>query len=297
LTAAEVLVVVLIVGAFLLLMLLALPRQRETARAVDCRRNLMRVGVALALFDRNEGHLPTVPPLASEPVAGGGPLKTVLASLVLPDLTGLTDVASPPAPQPGQVPGERPLPGFVCPSDPYLSGPLIHPAPISYRATTGDLISGATGAFAPGRVVRLSDIEAGDGLSFTAAFSERLIGRGPDHAEALSGYRRTPGPLAPSGCPPAPPSSGIGDAGASWAEGSWRSSLYNHTLTPNGAPSCVSADGREARMGASSGHAGGVNVLTFDGGVRTVSPTVSPPIWNALATTHTPTADSPPEHP
>ena len=75
------------------------------------------------------------------------------------------------------------------------------------------------------------------------------------------------------------------DAGWSWAEASWRSSLYNHALPPGASPSCVSRDGASALTGASSVHPGGVNVLTFDGGVRTVSPTVAPAVWRALATT------------
>jgi hypothetical protein len=37
-------------------------------------------------------------------------------------------------------------------------------------------------------------------------------------------------------------------------------------------------------MGAASGHVQGVNVLNFDGSVRTVRPTIALPVWKALAT-------------
>ena len=46
-------------------------------------------------------------------------------------------------------------------------------------------------------------------------------------------------------------------------------------------------------MGASSSHAEGVNVLIFDGSVRTIRPTMTLPLWKALATTHTVTSPDP----
>jgi hypothetical protein len=213
----------------------------------------------------------------------------VLQSLVLPDLTGLSDASAPPKPQPGSVPVGRPLPGFVCPSDPSAtSGGL--PAPVSYRATTGDRPDGHNGAFAPGRRLRLTDVENGDGRAYTAAFSERLLGNGRDGDRSAVNYAVVPGPLGEAGCPTGVAGRWRGDAGSSWAEVGWRSTLYNHALTPNAAPSCVAGDGASAFMGASSGHVPGVNVLIFDGSVRTVTTGVAPPVWKALAT---PSPESP----
>ena len=286
LTVVEVLVLLMIVSALVLVAMLALPRQREIARSVACRRNLMQVGVALALYDRDKGRLPTVPALVADPIPSGGPLKALLDALVLTDLTELSDVSTPPPPQPrpGSVATERPVRGFVCPSDPVtLNGPMF-PAPVSYRGTTGDDPRGLNGGFAPGRAVTLQEIEDGDGRSFTAAFSERLHGRG-GVARGLGSYQTAASPVGANGCPDSSDAAPRGDAGASWAEASWRSSLYNHALRPDASPSCVAADGASALMGASSAHAGGVNVLMFDGAVRTVSPTVAVPVWRALATT------------
>jgi prepilin-type processing-associated H-X9-DG protein len=220
-------------------------------------------------------------------------LRRLLDSLVLPDLTALSNASTPVEPQPGSVPGERPVPGFVCSSDPYLNGPTMHSAPISYRAATGDEPSGANGGFAPGRVLRLADVEDGDGQSFTAAFSERLIGRGQDAVNLASGYAVVDGPILGPDFASSPGAPRRGDAGASWSEASWRSTLYTHAASPYAASSCIARDGRTALMGASSGHVGGVNVLMFDGAVRTVSPTVAPPIWRALATTHSPAPAKP----
>jgi len=282
-THADVVVVLVILALFVLVMLLVLPRQRENARLTGCRRNLMQIGVAISLYDRTQGALPTVPPLESG-AAGPGPLRTLLEALELPDFSGLSR-ATTPKPIPGSAPGERLVPGFVCPSDPNATSRL-HPAPISYRATTGDLPGGVNGGFAPGRRVRLSEIEAGDGLSFTAAFAERMVGNARDGEMSPVNYAVVQPPLSEGGCGATSASSYHGDAGASWFEASWRSTLYNHTMTPNSATSCVASDGRSAHMGASSGHIAGVNVLMFNGSVRTVNPSISLEVWKVMATTH-----------
>ena len=155
------------------------------------------------------------------------------------------------------------MPGFVCASDPSaIAG--VFPAPVSYRATTGDAPDGRNGAFAPGREVRLAAIEASDGVSYTAAFSERLVGDNRPEHPARSNYALAPGPLANTGCPQAAPAAWRGDAGASWVASNWQSTLYNHALTPDAEPSCIADDRRSAFMGASSGHVNGVNVLFFD---------------------------------
>ena len=281
--------VLAIVFLVAMVVLFALPRRRETARLTACRRNLMQIGIATALYDRSEGSLPTVPRLGTDPGPTGGPLKTILEALVLPDLSGLNDVAKTPVPQPGRVPGERPVPGFVCPSDRTETGP----APVSYRATTGDRSDGSRGGFTPGQRLTLAEIEAGDGLGYTAAFSERLLGNRRPNDLGPARYSLATGPIPEQGCPDSPPSTNRSDAGSSWAEASWRSTLYNHAMTPGAGPSCIVDDRLSARMGASSGHDAGVNVLIFDGSVRTVSPTIALPIWKALATTRDATDQAP----
>ncbi len=262
----------------MLALMLYLPRQREVSRSASCQRNLMQIGVALTLYDRAEGALPSIPPLSAEPPRTGGPLKALLAGLVLPDLSELKDPTKRPDPRPGEVPREKYLSGFVCPSDRFDRAASPFPAPVSYRATTGDDEAGSNGGFAPGRIIKLAAIDMGDGLSYTAAFSERLIGPG-----RFSEYWVVR------------PEDRIHriDSGYSWAEPSWRSTLYNHATVPFAGPSTVTAAGTSAQMSASSAHANGVNVLLFDGSVRTIRPTISPPLWRALATTHSAAQESP----
>jgi type II secretory pathway pseudopilin PulG len=282
LSAADVIVIVAIVAVIALSAVMALPRRRETARLAACRKNLMQIGQALALYDRSAGHLPTIPELGSG--ADGprdGPLKALLDELSLPDLADVAGVETPPPRHLNPPRGERRVPGFVCPSDPNATSAPF-PASISYRATTGDAPDGRSGAFAPGRRVTLAMIEAADGLGYTAAFAERLVGNGRN-APDPGNYALAPGPIAAQGCPSLDPSAWRGDAGSSWVASDWKSTLYNHVRPPGSFPSCLADDGCTACMGASSGHVPGVNVLIFDGSVRTMTPRIDLTIWREWA--------------
>ena len=212
-----------------------------------------------------------------------GPLRIMLDTLQMPDLTGLADEKAPARALPGQVPGEIPVPGFVCASDPNATAGLFR-APISYRATTGDSPAGDNGLFAPGQIIKMPDVEATDGLSYTAAFSERMVGDNQPNHPFLGNYRLVPGPLSATGCPGG--SGDIqwrGDAGSSWNWADYRSTLYNHALVPNRKTSCLAIDGQTAFMGASSGHVRGVNLLLLDGSVSLVTPAIDPKIWKEFA--------------
>jgi hypothetical protein len=288
-------VILVIVALTALILLVAVPRGREQARLAACARNLAQIGVALTLYDQMLQKLPVVAELAGldEPAtkSPASPLRMLLDTLQLPDLTKLDESKPPPQPRPGEIPGEMPVPGFVCASDPGATA-LQFTAPISYRATTGADASGTDGAFAPGRVLSLPEIEAGDGRGYTAGFSERLVGDNRTNHVALSNYRIVTGPLAGAYCPDAADSSAWrGDAGSSWTSANYRSTLYNHSLPPGGSPSCVASEGNSAFMGSSSGHVRGVNLLRLDGSVSIVRPTVDRKVWQELATVGA--ADSP----
>ena len=69
---------------------MGLTRAREQGRLTGCTRNLSQIGFGLALYDRINGHLPgtaTMPPDVPPSKGPSGPLKTMLESLDLPDLT------------------------------------------------------------------------------------------------------------------------------------------------------------------------------------------------------------------
>lgn len=285
-TRGDVVVLVLLIGTTALLVLMGLPRARENARLTGCTDNLMKVGFGLALYDQMQGHLPVV----GDPAAPGspedrapGPLRMLLESLDQPDLTELTDPRTPPKHRPGEVPHRGPVPGFFCRSDPNATAGRL-PSPVSYRAATGDNPRGDNGAFAPGKSWSLAAIEARDGLSYTAAFSERLAGDGGEGQASLPSYWIVPTPVPAAGCPGSlDPSAARNDAGSSWVGSDYRSTLYNHAVPPAGRPSCIADDGRTAAVGASSGHVRGVNLLRLDASVSLIAPTIAPEIWRDLA--------------
>jgi prepilin-type processing-associated H-X9-DG protein len=280
----EVIAVAGIVGFFAALAMMALPRGRETSRMVSCQRSLMQVGVGLQLYHQGARHYPTVPPLGAK--GGEGPIRALLESLAIPDLLDLSDPSKPP--KPGQAPpGGLRVPGLVCPSDPNAMGRPALPL-VSYRANTGDDPTGQGGPFQPGRAMTSEQIEAADGLAYTAAFAERLVGDGRDGNPDPANYGLTPGPVDFGGCVETPAEKWRGDAGSDWAEASWRSTLYSHAPPPNAARSCIADDGRTAWMGASSGHVKRINILMMDGSVRGITPTIDPKVWAGLGSVGTP---------
>jgi hypothetical protein len=281
-----VVVLILVISGTMLLVLMGLLPARESARLAGCARNLSQIGFALALYDQMHSHLPRtaapIPPGVKPANGPAGPLKTLLQALDIPDFRDLRDPKTPPKPQTGLVPGEMPVPGFFCASDPHATAGGLS-APVSYRAATGESQRGANGAFAPGREWSLAAIEARDGLSYTAAFSERLVGASDASQEALPSYWVVASPLPDSGCPvPLDLGGSKHDAGNSWVASDYRSTLYNHALRPNARPSCIAADGATAFMGASSGHVRGVNVLRLDGSVTITLPGIATKVWRDL---------------
>ncbi len=288
LTAIDVLVVLLLVGILVLVLLMTMPRGREQARLAACQRNLGQIGLALAQYDQAQGRLPTVGmPAAIDPPAretSPGPLRILLETLGQADFLGLAPNVQPKST--GPVPGEVPVPGFVCSSDSNATARLFR-APISYRAATGDSSRGKNGVFAPGRRISLAEVEEGDGTSFTAAFSERLVGDNDNGHIAPNNYAVAIEPLPLQFCTliwlKDQSARWYGDAGSAWAEADYRSTLYNHGPLPGARLSCVAADGGTALMGASSGHVRGVNLLLLDGSVKLVLPTVARPVWSELA--------------
>ncbi len=274
-TRFELLIVLLLMGVVLLMFLLAAPAWRENARTMDCRRNLGQIGVALAHYATL--HHDELPPIE---MGGQGPLAVLLQTVGDPDFRRLgSDLPTQARTDLAPVVASR-VAGLVCPSD-AISVPADFPAPVSYRANTGQGTDGQDGPFAPGKTSRFPEIEELKGLSFTAAFSERLVGNGRSVAASVN-YARSPGPIAETGCSKVPATAWRGDAGSSWLKTDWSSTLYNHARPPDQPSSCVASDDATALMGASSGHGGRVHVLLLDGSVKVYRSQVSPTIWKAL---------------
>ena len=274
----EVVVVVAIVGIVAIFALIRAPRSRESARLLSCKSNLMQIGFALTQYHDDAERLPIAR------IGGEGPLRACLEVLAIPDFSMVTDPKKRSPKQPGFVIKEGPVRGFICPTDRNATAGRLA-APISYRGSTGSSGNGRGGAFDLGAEVTFSQVEAGDGLSHTSAFSERLVGDlGPANRPTAATMQFVPSALNEPPCPEAAPGAWLTDAGASWWVANWNSTLYNHSATPNTRPNCLSADGRSGIVSASSEHLEGVNVLLLDGSVRTYGIKVDPGIWRALGT-------------
>ena len=146
---------------------------------------------------------------------------------------------------------------------------------------------GLDGVFAAGRRISLAEIEKQEGTSYTAAFSERLVGDSIDGQFAAWNYAAAAGPLPAEGCSlmwlKDQGAHWRGDAGSSWVSAGYRTTLYNHALQPGSSLSCAALDGQSAFMGASSGHNRGVNLLMLDGSVKIVLPSIDSKIWRGFA--------------
>jgi hypothetical protein len=192
---------------------------------------------------------------------------------------------------------------FLCPSD---RGERVSAAfgPTNYAACAGSGGGGGTpfdadGAFFINSATALKDFA--DGASHTALAGESLLGETPppltprSDADPRLVYGFAPAaPLTAASCGATalwnlsdPPS-------YSWANGEFRSALYNHWTTPNSRDfDCVSAKllgplaERYAAYGwrtSRSNHPGGVHVATADGAVDFVVDAIDLPAWQALAT-------------
>jgi prepilin-type N-terminal cleavage/methylation domain-containing protein/prepilin-type processing-associated H-X9-DG protein len=201
---------------------------------------------------------------------------------------------------------------FLCPSDgagpsTTLSGGVTS-GPSNYHFSTGDGSPGsanpgdagvtvpANGAFVLGRPQSVASLR--DGSSNTAAGSEQLIGPGgsspPTDRRLVAAVGSTPLPPAAPGAPGYDPSSACAnptnwrlDKGYGWWDGDYRTTLYNHYLTPNSnLYDCwqSSPPHNPAIKAARSNHPGGVNVLFCDGHVGFVKDSVAVGTWRALAT-------------
>jgi prepilin-type processing-associated H-X9-DG protein len=112
-----------------------------------------------------------------------------------------------------------------------------------------------------------------DGLSNTAAMSERALGDG------VAGTYTPKGDYVIDTSVP----DGDSNGGGLWYEGNYRYALYNHTVPPNSKLVKRSdAAGAEGCHPPTSYHPGGVSVMMADGSVRFVRDGVSATVWAAV---------------
>ena len=327
-TLVELLVVIAIIGILIALLLPAVQAAREAARRSQCTNNLKQLGVALHNYvDTNKklpflcggtGDFPNDPPWGDyqhcTPTSTSAyRLSGFVSLLPFMEQQAVYDMSSDNNFSPGgwcdvaNSPVYAKISGFFCPSDgdvnSYARGAR------NYMMSMGDWTMqhhdaarnvpnprgpfGITRQEGSGRCYGFASVT--DGLSNTAAFSERVVGS-QQMAEIKGGFAAVAGlfpgstsgtamlPIVPLNCMNAAivnhrystPSSG-NTTGQYWSDGAIVASGFNTILPPN-APSCAPAGTatQESRLlvPPTSNHPGGANVCMLDGSVQFISETI-----------------------
>jgi prepilin-type N-terminal cleavage/methylation domain-containing protein len=305
-TLIEVLVVITIIGLLIALLLPAVQAAREAARRARCAGNLKQLGVALHHYHDAVGALPWGEgPDNWNNWSAHGMLLPYLEQAALYDAINFADWAAAPANALNATVQQVTLAVLLCPSDlDRLSAPGGH---VNYCTTAGTDHNFApkgppSGLFAQAPyssvAIRFSDVP--DGLSQTAAMSERVKGLA-NESDAFD-------PLIPStslveanglqaatdvyyqACKQTAPAPGvrlhlnrdIGGLGAYWFYGGATSTRCNHIMPPN-TWNCGSGQ-TDGAYTASSRHPGVVHVLCGDGSMRAIKQTITVQVWWALGT-------------
>jgi prepilin-type N-terminal cleavage/methylation domain-containing protein len=326
-TLIELLVVIAIIGILIALLLPAVQAARESARRAQCSNNLKQIGIALHNY---HDALKKFPPstMQATPQTDGienGTLGEFYAfgslALLMPYMEGNSLYNTMDFRYAVYVPGGTGTNGFnispvntpaaatlvpfyLCPSDMYKSVSsdygVTNLGPVNYAACIGSGLNFGSPFNTDGPFYAQSSITSAsllDGLSNTAAFSECLLGTGPENAmgampgnDVQSIYAFIPGLISDSGCASATTWNVDNNKGFLWLVGELRCTAYNHYYTPNQVIwDCIGFDPNNGYAttgwhGARSRHPNGVNLTISDGSVRFVSSEIDFYIWRAMAT-------------
>lgn len=307
LTLIECVVAMAAAALLVVLTLPAIQYAREAARRVQCRNNLHQIGLALhAYHDQFASYPPVYDADATRGIpwrfkrySGQAKLLPFLGQAIVFNSINFDDAADSEAGVNSTAAATQ-VATFLCPSDPRRFPEP--PADNNYRMNMGTIAeivrdaSGETGPFSAIHHRRSAD--AIDGLSNTAAFSEKLRGDGmkavitSETDVFLVFYGR---PLLASNAEFVRTCGGLSEPlpehdsqhGANWIVADSLYTWYNHVTGPNSAIADCARVGYRPYRGlfpARSWHIGGVNVLMADGSVVFVSETIDLTVWSSLGT-------------
>jgi type II secretory pathway pseudopilin PulG len=314
-TLVEVITVVGVVALLAALVLPAVENAREGARRAQCLNNMRQLGVAIQSYHSLHGVFPA--PVGKPSVLKSNDGRVIFSrqySLFVQILAQLEQV-----PLYNSVNFDHAMEdpyffaegvasagfranhtamattlGFLlCPSDAATNQGWTGGS--NYRANLGtDRWYFSTDGPFMDAFSQLSAAATTDGLSNTAAFSEKLrsgAAGGPFDplTEMMVGGLPLPFTAIESAqsCRAQTLLTGgfIGNAGTSWFVGTLGQTCYNHVIPPNASiPDCVLplSDPICGIVSARSHHPGGIHAMTADGAVRLVRETVGWEVWRAL---------------
>ncbi|WP_406694592.1 DUF1559 domain-containing protein [Singulisphaera sp. Ch08] len=314
-TLIELLVVIAIVGLLAGLLLVGVQASREAGRRLTCTNHLKQLALALQNYHTTFAVLPfgvgpdddktsaTTGSLAARRYSAQTQMLLYLDQLSLFNAINFQvapffpyiDAQLGPQGEPGvnYTAGQTVVETFLCPSD---RDSVDHRwGANNYRTCNGSSWAGRSGdgMFGQNAGIRYANIT--DGLSTTAAFSERCkVSGGRDPVDFLSLLVSRPNLWTEQSfhdwCISLTETEARGyfidaNGGKTWLEGNMNWTRYNHLMTP-GRQSCKNGLTWEGvGMTATSRHSnGGVVLALGDGTVRFVSKGIDRSLWRALGT-------------
>ena len=315
-TLVELLVVIAIIGMLVGILLPAVQSARESGRRVQCANNLRQLGIAAQSYESTFSTFPPGAVAKEYPAKKTNPYNyyrwSALAHL-LPHLENGNiydrlhlDVPLYDGFRVSEVNRQTVslrISEFLCPSDSGTSENITF-GPTNYAACAGSGVNGGSPYEADGMFFTNSNLPAAaikDGKSNTLAFSESILGRTPPpvtfredaNPRLVYGYARAI-PLNEEACGRTALWNFTEARGFSWANGEYRSALFNTYLSPNSPEfDCITArisgplDIVHSGYGwktARSWHPGGVNACFADGSLKVITNDIENEIWRRYGT-------------
>ena len=321
-TLVELLIVIAIISMLVLLLLPAVNSAREAGRRAQCINKLKQLGVAANNYHSAFETFPMGRNRWEEDNGTNWSQHSRLLPYMEEDSTEtLIDKTRPPGRRENREARHRDIYLFVCPSE--ISDRMVGPdrknqpgwGRNNYKANAGsqsgvvkrdrktrNLLEENNGIFVTNEEISTKEIK--DGTSYTALFSEAVLGDGdvfrvevPGDWFRISARNRTSDEIR-NACNELDLSKMVGltkqasRSGRNWVFGNYIPSRYNHVIEPNGR-SCargVGGGNLDARgpnndggaTTASSRHSGGVNLCRADGSVSFINSGIDLRIWRAL---------------